>query len=67
MGKMVLIQDIRKINKVIGLRKNMIKNLNCILFCDIFFVKDFIRSMNEYGVYYEYRFFEKFKILQSYQ
>ena len=62
MGKMVLIQDIRKTNKKISLRKNVIKNLHYILFCDIFFIRYFIRSMNEYGVCYEYRFFEKFKI-----
>jgi len=47
MEKTVLTQDIRKINKVTGLRKNVIKNLHCILFCDIFFIRYFIRSMNE--------------------
>jgi len=47
MAKMELIRDIRKINKVIGLRKNVIKNLHCILLCDIFFNRYFIRSMNE--------------------
>lgn len=62
MEKMVLIEDIQQINKIISLRKNMIKNLHYILFCDIFFIRYFIRSMNECGVYYEYRFFEKFKI-----
>ncbi len=62
MEKMVLIEDIQQINKIISLRKNMIKNLHYILFCDIFFIRYFIRSMNEYGVFYEYRFFEKFKI-----
>ncbi len=37
MVKMVLIQDIRKINKVmIGLRENVIKNLHYVLLCDIF-------------------------------
>lgn len=51
MEKTVLIQDIRKINKVmIGLRENVIKNLHYILLCDIFFIRYFIRSMNEYGV-----------------
>ena len=50
MVKMVLIQDIRKINKVIELRRNVIKNLHYVLLCDIFFIRCFIRSMNEYGV-----------------
>lgn len=51
MAKMELTRDIRKINKVmIGLRENIIKNLHYILLCDIFFVRYFIRSMNEYGV-----------------
>ena len=54
MGKMVLIRDIQQINKVISLRKNMIKNLHYILFCVIFFIRYFIRSMNEWGVCYEY-------------
>lgn len=67
MGKTVLIQDIPQINRIIRLRKNMIKNLHYILFCDIFFIRYFIRSMNEYGVCYEYRFFKKFKIFQSHQ
>ena len=50
MGKMVLIQDIQQINKIISLRKNVMKNLHYVLFCDIFFVRHIIRSMNEYGV-----------------
>jgi len=51
MVKMVLIQDIRMINKVmIGPREDVIKNLHYILLCDIFFIRYFIRSMNEYGV-----------------
>jgi len=50
MEETVLIQDIRKINKVIGLRKNVIKNLHYILLCGIFFIRYFIRSMNECGV-----------------
>jgi len=54
MEKTVLIQDIRRINKIISLRKNVIKNLHYILFCDIFFIRHFIRSMNEYGVRYEH-------------
>jgi hypothetical protein len=36
MGRMVLIQDIHQINKIISLRKNVIKNLHYILFCVIF-------------------------------
>ena len=48
MVTMVLIQDIRKINKImIGLRENVIKNLHYVLLCDIFFIRCFIRSMNE--------------------
>jgi len=54
MEKTVLIQDIQQINKMISIRKNVIKNLHYILFCDIFFIRYFIRSMNEYGVDYEY-------------
>lgn len=54
MGKMVLIRDIQQINKVISFKKNMIKNLHSVLLCDIFFIRYFIRSMNEWGVYYEY-------------
>jgi len=50
MAKMELIQDIRKTNKKTSLRKNAIKNLHYILFCDIFFIRYFIRSMNECGV-----------------
>ena len=54
MGKMVLIRDIQQINKVISLKKNMIKNLHSVLLCGIFFIRYFIRSMNEWGVCYEY-------------
>ncbi len=50
MEKTVLIQDIRKTNKKISLGKDVLKNLHYILFCDIFFIRCFIRSMNEYGV-----------------
>jgi len=50
MAKMELIQDIRKINRIMSLRKNDIKNLQYILLCDIFFIRYFIRSMNECGV-----------------
>jgi len=32
----------------------MIKNLHYVLFCVIFFTSYIIRSMNEYGVCYEY-------------
>ncbi len=54
MGKTVLIQDIRKINKVIELRINVVKNLHYVLFCVIFFIRYIIRSMNECGVRNEY-------------
>lgn len=54
MEKTALIQDIRKTNKKISFRKNVIKNLHCVLLCDIFFIRYIIRSMNECGVCHEY-------------
>lgn len=49
MEKMELIRGTRKINKMARLRKNIINNLHYLLLCDIFFIRYFIRSMNEYG------------------
>jgi len=55
MEKTELIRDIQQINKImIGLRGNIVKNLHYIVFCDIFFIRCIIRSMNEWGVCYEY-------------
>ena len=54
MEKTVLIQDIQQINKIISLRKKYDKKLHYISFCVIFFIRYIIRSMNEYGVCYEY-------------